>query len=98
MILDTDAQYPISVTSNFDVETFDSTSKNYSIYQKSNSIMPLDKKNFTEEFYALRRKGLLKTIIKEFDVDLFLFYILSYSFSILTNSLILFELFIQSFI
>lgn len=69
MVLDTNAQYPISVTSTFDVETFDSMSKNYSINQKSNSIMHLDKKNFTEEFYALRRKGLLKTIIKEFDVD-----------------------------
>jgi hypothetical protein len=59
MVVDLSTEYPVQIKIEFDLTTFDQVTRNYSVDRKTEII---DQKSFTEQFYALRRKGLLKTV------------------------------------
>ncbi len=59
MVIDLLTQYPVEIKLEFDLSTFDSGTRHYKIDRKTQII---DQQSFTEQFYALRRKGLLKTV------------------------------------
>jgi hypothetical protein len=59
MVIDLSTQYPVEIKLEFDLATFDSGTRYYKIDRKTEII---DQQSFTEQFYALRRKGLLKTV------------------------------------
>jgi len=63
MILDLDATYPITLDLDFDLHTFAPASRTYSINKKFDVEMDQEG-SFRAKFYALRRKGLIKTIQK----------------------------------
>jgi predicted nucleic acid-binding protein len=64
MVVDIDTVYPVKRHLDFDISTFEPAQKLYEIRQKSEVI---DQQSFTEQFYALRRKGLLKTAVDSLD-------------------------------
>ena len=59
MVIDLDVSYPVDIKLNFDLTTFTDAERHYRIDRKTEII---DQQSFTEQFYALRRKGLLKTV------------------------------------
>lgn len=64
MVIDLLTEYPVEIKLDFDLVTFDAGPRCYSIDRKTQII---DQQSFTEQFYALRRKGLLKTVATVLD-------------------------------
>ena len=64
MVIDLNVCYPVDIKLNFDLTTFVGIKQQYRIDRK---IEIIDQQSFTEQFYALRRKGLLKTVATVID-------------------------------
>jgi hypothetical protein len=62
MILDMEKTYPVEIHAHFDLQDFSLTPRNWLVDKKYDLNLESGQ-NFEDQFYALRRKGLLKTTI-----------------------------------